>query len=90
MNYNIQRENVSSVDLQTKIFQKSTSQFSPQKRGDIKTSRFSSQVSGSDTNTTTRQNCVIEICYNGEPRQFAISGQLLQSDEIFQELPEME
>jgi len=38
----------------------------------------------------TQNNCVIYICYNGEPRQLAITGQLLQKDEEFSQLPPME
>lgn len=36
---------------------------------------------------SNQQNCIFTICYNGEPRQFALAGQLLREDEEFDPLP---
>ena len=32
-------------------------------------------------------NCIFNVIYNGEPRQFALSGQLLERREEFSSLP---
>ena len=33
------------------------------------------------------QNCIFQICYNGEARQFALAGQLLRKDQEFDPIP---
>jgi hypothetical protein len=35
-------------------------------------------------------NCIFNICYNGEARQFALGGQLLAAGEEFENLPPLE
>ena len=42
---------------------------------------------GGDKFLPPQHNCIFNICYNGEPRQFALAGQLLKEDEEFDPLP---
>lgn len=37
-----------------------------------------------------QNNCVVYICYNGEARQFALSGELIAKDKELDELPPLE
>jgi hypothetical protein len=54
------------------------------------------QVSKTQNRSTTQQgqpkeqNCIFNICYNGEARQFALGGQLLAAGEEFDDLPPLE
>jgi hypothetical protein len=90
---NSQREGVANLDLRSKFLEKSlnATQTAPnQATRLIKQSSKTSSISSGGQGGGNNQNCIIEICYNGEPRQFALSGQLLQSDENFESIPEFE
>ena len=50
-------------------------------------SQSSSAIDRGGASSSPQHNCIFNICYNGEPRQFALAGQLLREDEEFDPLP---
>lgn len=50
-------------------------------------SQSSSAIDRGGQNSSPQHNCIFNICYNGEPRQFALAGQILREDEEFDPLP---
>jgi hypothetical protein len=50
-------------------------------------SQSSSALDRGGQASSPQYNCIFNICYNGEPRQFALAGQLLREDEEFDPVP---
>ena len=77
-------QNIKSSENQTRRLE---TQITGQRRSGPIFSDQQSRFRPTETNNAPQHNCIFNICYNGEPRQFALAGQLLREDEEFDPVP---